>query len=150
MKHLWALLIKFVAVGTVVLSVYGIFNADLFTLVMMSLVLTLVAYVIGDLFILRRMGNFAASLGDFVLSLGLLWVMSFLFIDTEMNRLTAAFISSFAIAVMEALFHLYIKKHIFSDSADSYIPGVIREDRFATEFSKELDVRNGKNHKDNK
>ncbi|KAA9023828.1 YndM family protein [Niallia endozanthoxylica] len=150
MKHLWALLIKFAAVGTVVLSVYGIFNADLFALVMMSLVLTLVAYVIGDLFVLRRMGNFAASLGDFVLSFGLLWVMSFLFINTEMNRLTAAFISSFAIAVIEAIFHLYIKKHIFSDSADSYIPGVIREDRFVTEFSEELDVRNKKNHKDNK
>ncbi|WP_338453104.1 YndM family protein [Niallia oryzisoli] len=147
MKHLWALLIKLAAVGTVVLSIYGIFNADLFTLVMMSLVITLVSYVIGDMFILRRMGNFAASLGDFVLSFGLLWVMSFLFIDANVNRLSASLISAFSIAVIEAIFHMYVKKHIFSDSADSYIPSVTRRDRFATEFSEELDVRNENQNK---
>ncbi|WP_394232174.1 YndM family protein [Niallia oryzisoli] len=150
MKHLWALLIKFAAVGTVVLSIYGIFNADLFTLVMMSLVTTLVAYFIGDLFVLRRMGNFAATLGDFVLSFGLLWVMSYLFIDANMNRLTSTFIAAFAIAVIEAVFHLYVKKHIFSNTADSYIPGVTRKDRFATEFSEELNGRNEKRKNDDK
>ncbi len=150
MKHLWAILIKLAVVGTVVLSVYGIFDPAFFTLVMMSVFTTLVSYFAGDLFVLRRMGNFAATLGDFVLSFGILWVMSFLFIDTNINRLTASLIAAFSIAVIEVLFHLYVKRHILSDSEDSYIPGVTREDRFATEFSEELNDQKIKSNKNNK
>lgn len=85
MKHLWALLIKFTAIGTVLLSIFGIFDPPLSTFIMMSVVTTIVAYFIGDLVILPKLGNISAILGDLVLTFGLLLMMSYLFIDTNVN-----------------------------------------------------------------
>lgn len=138
MRHLWAILIKFAAVGTVILSIYGIFNIDVTILFIMSLLTTLIAYFVGDLIILRKYGNVAAILGDLVLTFGLLWLMSFLLIDTPVNQIASSLISAISITAVDVLFHLYVKNHIFKNTRESTFPTVTSRDQFATEFSKEL------------
>lgn len=138
MKHLWALLIKFTAIGTVLFSIYGIFDPAMTVLLIMAGITTLVTYFLGDMFVLPKLGNFAAIAGDLVLSFLLVWGMSFLFLDTTFNRVTAAVISAASITAIEVLFHLYVKRHVFSKSTESYIPAVSRDDGYAAEFSEEL------------
>jgi len=50
--------------------------------------------------------------------------------------------SALLVAGVEPLFHLYMKTHIFSDSAESVIPGVYKGDLMMTEYSEELDDQN--------
>lgn len=150
MKHLWALLIKFIFIGIVLFSIYGIFDPALTILLIMTGITTLVLYFLGDMVILPKLGNFAAIAGDLVLSFLLVWGMSFLFLDTTLNRMTAAIISAASITAVEVLFHLYVKRRIFTNSGESFIPVVSRDDGFATEFSEEIDERkNTKNTDDN-
>lgn len=149
MKHLWALLIKFAAIGTVLLSIFGIFDPPLSTLIMMSVVTTIVAYFIGDLVILPKLGNISAILGDLALTFGLLLMMSYLFIDTNVNRLSASLFSALFITAIEVLFHLYVKKHIFKKSSGDYVPTVNRNNQFATEFSEEME-KHGDSSRDSK
>jgi hypothetical protein len=136
MKHFWALLIKFAAIGTVLFSLLGIFDISIITIFLMALITTLVAYFIGDLFILRRMGNIAAIIGDLGLSFGLVWLLSSLLINGTFNIILVSLFSALVITAIEALFHVYIRNHIFKDSG-SYIPTVNRHNQFATEFAEE-------------
>lgn len=140
MKHLWALLIKFSAIGTILFSIYGIFDVRLSVLFIMTVIITVAAYVLGDLAILSKLGNSAAIIGDLFLTFLLLWGMSFLFLDTTFNRVMAATISATSITAVEVLFHVYVKRHIFTKSAESYIPAVSRDDDLVTEFSEELNI----------
>src|SRR5699024_12103106 len=74
--------IKFVAISVTVLSIYGIFNhVSLGSLIMISLLTTIVSFLIGDLVILRKFGNLVASIVDFFLAFGTLWVLSMMFIS---------------------------------------------------------------------
>ena len=138
MKHLWALLIKFAATGTVLFAIFGIFNpGSLLVILFMAVATTLISYIAGDLYILPKLGNVAAIIGDFALTFGLVGVLGTLFIGTTFsNIITATFFASLTITAIEALFHLYVKSHVLTDSAVSYIPGVYREDRISTEFPK--------------
>lgn len=140
MKHLWALLIKFSAIGTILFSIYGIVDVRLSVLFIMTVITTVAAYVLGDLAILSKLGNSAAIIGDLFLTFLLLWGMSFLFLDTTFNRVMAATISATSITAVEVLFHVYVKRHIFTKSAESYIPAVSRDDDLVTEFSEELNI----------
>nr|WP_295974133.1 DUF2512 family protein [uncultured Bacillus sp.] len=140
MKHLWALLIKFSAIGTILFSIYGIVDVRLSVLFIMTVITTVAAYVLGDLAILAKLGNSAAIIGDLILTFLLLWGMSFLFLDTTFNRVMAATISATSITAVEVLFHVYVKRHIFTKSAESYIPAVSRDDDLVTEFSEELNI----------
>src|SRR5699024_3053983 len=74
--------IKFVAISVTVLSIYGIFNhVSLGSLIMISLLTTIVSFLIGDLVILRKFGNLVASIVDFFLAFGTLCVLSLVFIS---------------------------------------------------------------------
>jgi DNA integrity scanning protein DisA with diadenylate cyclase activity len=115
----------------------------MFNIFLMTIAITIVAYLVGDLIILR-LGNTIATIGDAVLSFGLLWYFTDLFDFTAFNRLASIIISVMAITVIEVLFHIYMKNHIYPDHTDSYIPTVTRRDGFATEFSREWYIKNKK------
>jgi len=139
MKHFWALLIKFAAIGTVLFSFLSIFNtASLPVILFISVITTVVSYFVGDLTILPKFGNFVAIIADFGLSFVLIWVLSALFINSTGGMLATTFFIALTITFMEALFHLYIKTHVLSNKAESFIPGVYKEDALVTEFSEEL------------
>ncbi len=139
MKHFWALLIKFAAIGTVLFSVLSIFNtASLPAILLISIITTAIAYYVGDLVILPKFGNFIAVVADLGLSFALVWILSALFINSTGSMLVTSFYIALIIAFIEALFHVYVKTHVLSNKAESFIPGVYKEDALLTEFSEEL------------
>ncbi|WP_053360650.1 YndM family protein [Bacillus sp. FJAT-27251] len=145
MKHVWALLIKFAIVGTVLFSLYGIFNdVSLTAILFLALVTTGVSYVAGDLYIYPKFGNPVAILADFGLVLIMLWVLSYVVMaQIAITPFTAAFFSALAITATEPLFHVYVRDHVLSRNSDSYIPGVYKTD-FSTELAEEQPMINQK------
>jgi hypothetical protein len=138
MKHVWALLIKFAVVGTVIFSLFGIFNdVSLMSILFLALAITGVSYVAGDLYIYPKFGNLIAIAADFGLVLIMLWLLSYVAMThTVSNPFTAAFFSALVIAGLEPLFHVYVRDHVLSHNSSSYIPGVYKAD-YSTEFSQE-------------
>ena len=137
-KHLWALLIKFAAIGTVIFSIFSIFDTPISIQLFMIIALTLVAYVVGDLFILPKFGHMAPILGDLVLSFGLILLLSYLLVSRSNAMVLASIIATLAITAIEVLFHIYVKNHVLSNNSASFIPTIMSRDQFSTEFSEEL------------
>src|SRR5699024_8970124 len=137
--------IKFVAISITVLSIYGIFNhVTLSTLMLVSLLTTIISFLIGDLVILRKFGNLTASIVDFFLAFGTLWVLGTLLIGGGMPMvggtvpiLTTSFLSAFFIACVEPFVHEYMLNHLsaYEDILDNREPLDIQ-----TEIAEEPDV----------
>ncbi|PDZ08205.1 hypothetical protein CON70_29065, partial [Bacillus pseudomycoides] len=63
MKHIVALLIKYTAISAVLLMILGIFqDVSIPRILLISLLITGTAYLIGDLFVLPRYGNMVATI----------------------------------------------------------------------------------------
>ncbi|MFC3883562.1 YndM family protein [Bacillus songklensis] len=138
MKHVMALIIKFVFIGTVLFSILGIFyNATIVEIFTIVILMTGVSYLVGDLFILPKLGNVAAGIGDFALTFAGVWFLSYFFIETTLNILVASFFAAFAITAIEILFHLFMRNRVLEGSKDKQPLINMRNNRFATEFSEE-------------
>lgn len=83
-------------------------NTSLLFALVTSIVLTLLAYGLGDLVILPRTNNTFASLADFLLSFSLLWAASVMFMQPF--SLSGIFLTAFALSVVEYFFHDYLQR----------------------------------------
>ncbi|KEK25320.1 YndM family protein [Bacillus gaemokensis] len=140
MKHMVALLIKYTAISAVLLLILGIFQGVSIPIILfITLVITGVAYLIGDLFILSKYGNTVATIADFGLSFLGIWVLTYLLTNINVTRdITASsFWAALLISVVEILFHIYMKRLVLHE--DDHLRGVSNGDhrRYATEFSEE-------------
>ncbi|MFD2922985.1 YndM family protein [Halobacillus naozhouensis] len=144
MKHIKALLIKFVMVTAVLWIVLGGFYdvsfADILTT---SVLLTATAYLIGDLFILPKMGNTAATIADFGLALAGTWILGAFLFEAPVPLGTASLISAILIAVGEMFFHRYMEKNILPNH-----PANTNDERnfsqqgnLQTEFGSDVDIK---------
>ncbi|MFC4557264.1 YndM family protein [Virgibacillus kekensis] len=112
MRHLAALGIKFVVISVAVFSILGIFyNATLTNLFWVSLLVTGIAYFVGDLFVLKRYGNLIATIGDFPLAFLSIWLLGMLFIERDLPILPASLFAAFFITLCEPLLHSFIINH---------------------------------------
>jgi hypothetical protein len=138
MKHVKALLVKFVATLAILYIILGVFNDVAFRNVfLISLVVTLAAYLIGDLLILPRTNNTVATIADFGLSFLVIWWMA--------NNLTygdgmmgEAFVSALALAVVEFMFHRYMANNVLPNQHDNRRSHGQRNLQYQTESSEEL------------
>ncbi|WP_078544121.1 YndM family protein [Litchfieldia alkalitelluris] len=116
MKHLKALGIKFIVISIVLLSVLTIFsNATIGGVLVISAMVTGVSYIIGDLFILPRLGNMIATIADFGLAFASVWILSAIFIGTAFPILTASVFAAIFISLGEALFHAYMQSRVLNE-----------------------------------
>ncbi|MET3695687.1 uncharacterized protein DUF2512 [Bacillus oleivorans] len=137
MKHVWAILAKFVIIGVVVLSFLSIFDPPFTEILLIAIVTTLISYIVGDLGILR-MGNTAASIGDFILSFATIGFLSYVMIEQTWSILAASFFASLAITAIEILFHIFMKNRVYPDRNQEPKRNIRFQDRrFATEFAEE-------------
>lgn len=126
MDHVKALVIKFVMIALVLgVVVTGIFDGEFEDTLLISLILTILAYVLGDLMIFRKAGNdhdrnsdqvkrnTIATISDFVLSFLVIWLVGKSLFTDDSDVLTAAVISALIIAVGEWFFHKYLDRHVF-------------------------------------
>lgn len=113
MRHIYAIGIKFILVGTVISSIFSVFfNASLANILMMSIVVALVSYVIGDLVILPQLGNVIASIIDFAVYFLAVWTLSGLMIGIEQGITLATLAATYFLTLAEPLFHAYIIERV--------------------------------------
>ena len=128
MDHLKALAIKFIMILVVLgIILTGIYDGEFGDTLLISLVLTLVAYVLGDLMIFRKAGddhdrnsdhvkrNTIATISDAVLAFLVIWLMGKALFTDDGDVLAAAMISALIIAVGEWFFHKYLDRHVFDE-----------------------------------
>jgi Ni/Fe-hydrogenase subunit HybB-like protein len=138
MKHIMALIIKLAFIGTVLFSILGIFyNASIIEIFTIVILTVAISYVVGDLFILPRLGSIAAGIGDFALIFGGVWLLSYFFIETTFNMVVASFFAAFAITAIEIFFHIYMQNRVLENHKDTQLLLNVPKSRFVTEFSKE-------------
>ncbi|WP_099159169.1 YndM family protein [Virgibacillus ndiopensis] len=142
MDHLKTFGIKFIVTAIAVFSIFGIlFNTTLINLFWISLLVTGISYLVGDLFILKRFNNITAIIADFGLAFLSLWLLGSIFLtQTGLPIITLSAMAAFFITLCEPFIHAYIREH-FSDNTNKHTP-VRRE--LQTEFSEELDVHTRK------
>lgn len=116
MKHFRSLLYKFFLTTAVLLItlgfLYGVSFGDILTI---SALLTIGAYLIGDLFILPFFGNTIATLADFAITfLGVLLLGS-VYIEEPIRYGVASFLSALLLSVGEIFFHRYLTREVISE-----------------------------------
>jgi len=139
MKHVSALIIKFI-ISSVLLIMLALFDTvDITEILLMSLILTAVGYVIGDMIVLPRYGNLTACITDFFVYFGGIWVLTQIMVEGVYPFILFAGFTAFFIALSESLFHLYMENRVFPDNGgddkDQFSSG-----RYQTEFAEEKDV----------
>ncbi|MEC5425961.1 YndM family protein [Virgibacillus sp. C22-A2] len=136
MEHVKALAIKFIAFFVVVFSVFVIFSsATITSLFWISILLTGVSYVIGDLLILRRYGNLTATIADFPLAFIILWALGGLFIGAGFPLITASLFAAVFITACEPFIHAFIINSFANERKERPATNQLQ-----TEYSEEIDV----------
>jgi hypothetical protein len=128
MKHVKALLIKFIMILAVLWIVFTLmFDAEFSDTLLMSVALTIVAYVIGDLLILSKAGdrnksdgdfkkrNTIATISDAILTFIVLWALGEALLNPDDNVVMASLISTVVIGIGEWFFHRYVNNHVLED-----------------------------------
>ncbi|PFD96773.1 hypothetical protein COE15_19130 [Bacillus cereus] len=140
MKHIVALLIKYTAISAVLLMILGIFQGvSIPRILLISLLITGTAYLIGDLFVLPRYGNMIATIADFGLSFLGIWILTYFLTDIDLtpNIGFSSFWSALLISAVEIFFHIYMKKAVLHEGKDSRESTNMHHDRYAMEISHE-------------
>ncbi|WP_074035849.1 DUF2512 family protein [Exiguobacterium profundum] len=111
-NHGKALGIKLPAVLVVFLLVLTIgFSVPWYHAAWIALVIGIIAYALGDLFILRKFGNIPATMADFglvfLISWFFLWMLDF-DLAVNSNFVMMALYTALATAVFEYLFHKWL------------------------------------------
>ena len=114
-KHFRALAVKFLASLVILYVILGLMYDMSFTNVfLISLVLGLASYVIGDLFLLPKTNNTIATLADFGLAFMVIWVLGESLTYGE-SLLLASLISAAVIAIFEYFFHKSVAGNVLED-----------------------------------
>ncbi|PGK43415.1 hypothetical protein CN907_07845 [Bacillus anthracis] len=140
MKHFVALLIKYTAITAVLLIILSIFKGiSIPKVLLISLLLTGAAYLIGDLFILPKYGNMIATMADFGLSFFGIWLLTSLFtnLDVTRNIGLSSFIAALIIGGIEVFFHIYMQKLVLRNDNELREHNHIHHDKYAMEVSEE-------------
>lgn len=142
MKHIKPLAIKFISSLVLLSVILGLFfDMSFGNIFLITLVLSVVSYVIGDLFILRRTNNIIATVAD----LGLAFLVIRFMGDALANgdngdMFTMSLIAAIGVALFEYAFHKYVANRVLNENQS-------RENqkttlRYQTEASEELTPKN--------
>jgi len=136
MKHVKALLIKFVATLALLYIILGLmYDMTFGEIFLISAVLGVAAYIIGDMLILPRTNNVIAAIADF----GLAWLIIYQLTDAMTvndNVFTASLLAAIGVALVEVLFHRYLATNILPNKGNNN--GAKRNLQYQTEISDEF------------
>ncbi|MHA6253483.1 YndM family protein [Oceanobacillus sp. CAU 1775] len=137
MSHLKAIGIKFVFTTIIVLSFLGIFQEmTLQQIITISVVITGVTYVFGDLLILPTFNNVVASIIDLGVAFLSVWLLTSFFIGQSVSVVLISASIAYAFTFCEAVFHIYMKEKVLPKKKGVLIPFPAM--RYQTEASKEI------------
>ena len=134
MNHVKALIMKFLMIAVVLLIILtGFFDVEFGDALLISAILTVVAYALGDLMIFRNVGdrskrteangvqsdhtkrNAIATISDIVVAFLVIWLMGEVLLADTQNLITAAIISAVVIGAGEWFFHKYLDRNVFPE-----------------------------------
>lgn len=116
MQHLKALGLKFLAIAFTIYTIFGIFSgAGWVNLFWISLFVTAISYLIGDMIILRQFGNITATIADFALTFFSLFILGGLFLNANIPIITTSILSAFFITCCEPFIHSFIVNRFSPD-----------------------------------
>ncbi|WP_232336827.1 DUF2512 family protein [Planococcus lenghuensis] len=119
-----ALLLKFIMVA-IVLSVVltWLFEVEWDATLWLSALLTLLAYIVGDLMIFGHAGakadhkrrNLIATVSDLLFAFVLIWWLGIVMVEPEVDLLLAALVASVVLAIGEWFYHMYIDRKVLTE-----------------------------------
>ncbi len=143
-----ALIIKFIMVTAILWVILGLFyGVDFGEIITISVILTPIAYVVGDLLILRYFNNMIATIADFGLSFLTIWFIGLAVINEPISIVGASLISALAIGVGEWFYHYYVNNQVFKGE-DVDKNTTLSDQNFATEFAEETDIQSKDSQQD--
>jgi hypothetical protein len=135
MKHTKAMAIKFISNLVLLSIILGLFYDMAFrNILLITLVLGVAAYVIGDLLILPRTNNTVATIADFGLAFLIIWLMSENLTYGD-NHFSMSLIAALGVALFEYMFHKYLANNVLPDRGQRQQTGQLQ---YQTEASEEL------------
>ncbi|NHM33040.1 YndM family protein [Neobacillus terrae] len=139
MRHALAFAIKFIATLSVLGLILGLFyNMSFGDILTATIILGLVGYVLGDLFILQRSTNLMATIADFVLAFVVVWFVA-ANMTTIDNIFSASLISALGVAVFEYFFHRFVPDTDMEQASEQRNQGPKQmRPQYQTEASREL------------
>lgn len=145
MNNIKYLLIKLTITTTVLFLILGFLQwVDIPNILLISLLITGISYIIGDLFILPRFGKIIASIVNFELIFLTIWFLSSFFIQTAYSVFITSFIIAFLIVCSESFHHILMLDRVLNpverNPSERSLPKLINS--FQTEFSEEIDELN--------
>lgn len=112
MRHIGALLLKFVIIAIVLELVLLNFTALTFgNILTIALTVTALAYLVGDMAILPKSNNTIATIADIGLSLITILLFNYIFPGTGIS-FSDALIASLGIGVGEWIFHKFVSRSV--------------------------------------
>lgn len=118
MKHIAALLIKFVMVAVVLEIIFSILTTLTFASILyIAAAVTIIAYIIGDLLILPASNNTIASMSDVALALATMYMFNYIWSTTQIH-FVSALIAAVIIGVGEWFFHKYVSNSVLKKGRD--------------------------------
>ncbi|MDN4524991.1 YndM family protein [Fictibacillus fluitans] len=116
MDHVKALILKFVMVEVMVYIVLGAaMKVSIGDTLLISLILTIAAYILGDLILFKAFGNPIATISDLVIAFFAIWLVGSLIIEPNIPLITGSIISAVLIAAGEWFFHKYMARNVFEN-----------------------------------
>lgn len=116
MKQGMLLLVKFVAVWLVLAVMFGVFGLVFQPVWLYAAIVTVVAYLVGDLVILRMYGNAVAVVADIILSTVTLWAAMTLFNPARAQvptiSLGQALLVGVVIGIVEIFDHRFVASQL--------------------------------------
>jgi len=139
MRHALAIAIKFIATLSVLGLILGLFyNMSFGDILTATIILGLVGYVLGDLFILQRSSNLMATMADFVLAFVVVWFVA-ANMTTIDNIFSASLFSALGVAVFEYFFHRFVPDIDMKQASEQRNQGPKQmRPQYQTEVSREL------------
>lgn len=112
MKHVSALLVKFIIVTAIIEVILNMQTYLTFTdILYIALAVTVPGYIIGDLLILPASNNTIAAVADFCLALVTIYMFNSLWNISEIS-INSALISAVVLGVGEWIFHKYLASNV--------------------------------------
>jgi len=144
MDYIRVMIVKFIGIGILTFSLYGIFfHATIVNLLLMTLVVAGITFI-GDLFILPRINQAVAAVGDFALLFLVYWALGNLVVESTVSLLLPALAAAYFGTLLESIYHIYVMDRIHESTSTATF-----STDFQTEFAEDSDahdiIQNSKN-----
>lgn len=116
MKHIGAILLKYVMIAIILEVVLGLLTDNSFTdILVISAAVTVVSYLVGDLLILAKSNNPIATIFNGAVTLIILLLFNYAR-GYDYIPFTTALLATVVIEVGDAVFHRFVEKSILPSS----------------------------------